>query len=136
MQTKPKTIRICPVCNTEFQSYPYLIKRNQGKYCSIKCSGKVNLTKIKKGQRLSPSTEFQKGSVPSNWKGDSVGYKCLHDWVKSRLGRPTKCEFCLTEEKRKYEWANKSGNYNRDLSDWLRLCTPCHRRYDNQRRSI
>lgn len=26
--------------------------------------------------------------------------------------------------------ANKSGEYLRDLSDWLSLCVSCHRKYD------
>src|SRR3990167_2675149 len=27
-------------------------------------------------------------------------------------------------------WANKSGKYNRNLADWLRLCAKCHYHYD------
>ena len=135
MNIKPKTLNICLVCGDKFQVYPYLIRKGFGKYCSMECSKKEN-TKglIKKGQRLSPKTEFKKGNIPWNWKGDNVGYKCLHDWVKKRLGKPQCCDFCLTTIKRKYEWANKSGNYKRELSDWIRLCTPCHRKYDNKRR--
>lgn len=37
---------------------------------------------------------------------------------------------CLQCNTGKFEWANKSGDYKRDLSDWLRLCISCHRKYD------
>ena len=68
-----------------------------------------------------------------NWKGDLVGYWGLHNWVSRQLGKPTQCEFCGTGKARKFEWANKSGNYLRDITDWLRLCTKCHRNYDYSR---
>lgn len=65
------------------------------------------------------------------WKGDKVGKSALHQWVIRRLGKPQQCEFCGDNSDRRYAWANKSGLYLRDLSDWLRLCYPCHMKYDN-----
>jgi hypothetical protein len=62
------------------------------------------------------------------WKGDKVGYLALHAWVARHLGTPSKCERCGTTKKRRYEWANKSRKYKRDISDWERLCVPCHRK--------
>lgn len=65
------------------------------------------------------------------WKGDDVGYTSLHRWVRKQLGAKNKCEHCLSESKKKYEWSNKSHQYNRrDTNDWVRLCTSCHRKYD------
>jgi len=64
------------------------------------------------------------------WKGDAVGYGALHDWVKRYLGEPRYCVTCHSYRKRKYEWASKSKHYLRDLSDWKRLCTSCHRKFD------
>jgi hypothetical protein len=66
----------------------------------------------------------------SNWKGNDVGYYGLHDWIKRKKGTPQKCDKCGDISNRKYEWANKTGKYKRVLSDWMRVCTPCHRRYD------
>ncbi len=71
-----------------------------------------------------------RGSNHPNWKGDEVSYGALHEWVKRSLGKPEICEHCRSTEKRYYDWANKSGNYRRDLSDWIRLCKPCHKRFD------
>ena len=71
-----------------------------------------------------------RGELNANWKGDDVGYTALHDWLSLRLGQPRKCEHCKTETAKKYEWANLSGEYKRDLKDWVRLCVACHRLND------
>jgi hypothetical protein len=64
------------------------------------------------------------------WKGNMVSYSGLHKWVARKLGKPNKCEHCGTTTSTKYEWANKSGKYLRDLDDWIRLCRSCHFEYD------
>jgi hypothetical protein len=66
-----------------------------------------------------------------NWKGDKVGYDGLHDWIQRERGNPQQCEFCGTTTAKRYEWANKSHEYKRDLTDWIRLCPSCHKRYDD-----
>lgn len=65
-----------------------------------------------------------------NWKGKGVGYCGLHYWVKNKLGSPSKCAYCLTIKARKFEWCSIDHKYKRNLSDWIRLCTKCHRNYD------
>lgn len=50
----------CFICRKEFETYPSRLKKGLGKYCSKVCSDKFTL--IKKGQRISPKTEFQKGN--------------------------------------------------------------------------
>lgn len=65
-----------------------------------------------------------------NWKGDAVGYTALHMWLYGKLGQPQLCEVCGSTNKKKYEWANISGLYKREVSDWKRLCTSCHRNFD------
>lgn len=131
MNIKPKNIKKCLVCGKEFQTYPYLIKNGNGKYCSRNCSCKVNKTKIVLGQRLSPRTEFKKGLVPHNFKQKGYGYKCLHDWIKRRLTKINKCQMC-GEVKNRLECANKSGMYKREINDWIKLCVKCHRKYDKE----
>lgn len=80
------------------------------------------LSKIRKGINV--------GEESWNWKGDNVGYTALHNWVSRILGKPRKCNHCKTINARKYEWANISHKYKRELSDWIRLCSKCHRQYD------
>ena len=65
------------------------------------------------------------------WKGNGAGYNALHSWIRKKLGKPKVCHNCKTEVAKKYEWANISKEYKRELSDWVRLCTSCHRFYDN-----
>lgn len=67
------------------------------------------------------------------WKGDRVGYYALHAWIQRKIGKPKKCSSCGSEDRKRYEWANKSGQYKRDFSDWIRLCKPCHVKYDMSR---
>ena len=79
------------------------------------------------------NSEWQRkatGSKNPNWKGDDVTYIGLHSWVWRNKGRPKKCEHCGTTTAKRFEWANKSHEYKRDLTDWIRLCTSCHKKYD------
>lgn len=84
------------------------------RFCSISCS-KMGISK---------------GSLNNNWRGDDVGYQGVHIWMRKTYGQPEFCEHCKTSEHRMYHWANISREYKRERSDWLRLCVPCHHRYD------
>ena len=69
------------------------------------------------------------------WKGVKAGYAAIHYWVSNNFGKPNKCEHC-GKENHKYKsihWANKSGNYLRDIKDWIRLCVVCHKKFDMSR---
>lgn len=162
------------VCGKRFKTFPCKIKERKGIFCSRKChyqnasrpsgleyeikvknrgwfkKGHKPLNTIKKGQRLSPKTEFQKGTIPFTkihpeclpreshhhaWKGNKVGYAALHDWVYSRLGKPTKCTFCnkLKTTIKSMHWANKSRKYKREANDWMPLCASCHKLYDRKK---
>lgn len=70
----------------------------------------------------------QTGNRNHRWKGDDIGYKGLHDWVFKNFGRPEQCEMCSKDglKGRQIHWANVSGKYRRDRSDWKRLCARCH----------
>lgn len=112
------------------------LARYQGKQCT-ECNKPVtnkNLSGLclscgKKGERhhLFGKPRLQ-GEKHYAWKGDKVGYGALHDWVRSRLVAPKKCQHC--GEEKKLDLANKTGQYLRDLDDWLWLCRSCHRQYD------
>lgn len=57
-------------------------------------------------------------------------YHRAHKWVYKTKGRPSRCEQCLTTTAKKFEWANLSQEYGMVESDWKRMCTSCHRKYD------
>lgn len=66
-----------------------------------------------------------------HWKGDDAGYYAIHDWIAKEAGRPQECELCgTTDPGKRYEWANISGQYRRERSDFMRLCKACHNAYD------
>lgn len=86
-------------------------------------------------------THFKKGvcgEEHSQWKGDDVGYSGVHTWVKKEYGQPDKCEQCGKSGLKGHQinWANKSGEYKRDIKDWLRLCRKCHHKYDGISKKI
>ena len=68
------------------------------------------------------------------WKGDKVGYRGIHKWIERKLGKANKCSFDPTHQSVRFDWANISGSYLRDLEDWSQLCRKCHRQYDMIRR--
>jgi hypothetical protein len=68
-----------------------------------------------------------------NWKGEKVSYVGLHAWIRRKKGTPRKCELCGTIKAKKYEWANIDHKYKRDVNDYFRCCTSCHRTYDMEK---
>lgn len=85
-----------------------------------------------KGKRTPP----QEGVKAPHWLGDKAKpasiYCRVHRWVERQLGKPLICEHCEREVEttRLIHWANISKEYKYDVSDWARLCTFCHKRYD------
>jgi hypothetical protein len=103
----------CPICGIE--------KSIKSKSCR-KCITIVRPSKLRK-----------------DWKGKNVGYRCLHLWVERILGKPETCEYCGKSglKGKQIHWANKSHQYKRELTDWIRLCSSCHKYYDmGKRRKI
>jgi len=124
-------------------------KEHKKKLSDVKKGKHYSLfTEFKRGQSGSPATQFKKGqstwnkglkgymegALSSSWKGDDVGYGALHKWIYRKLGQPDTCEHCAESELKnnKIHWANKSGEYKRQLTDWLRLCVSCHSKYDKE----
>jgi hypothetical protein len=72
------------------------------------------------------------------WKGDKVSYRSLHLWIYYHKGHPSTCEHCKKTSLKAQEihWASLSGEYKRDLNDWIRLCVKCHRKLDKNRKTI
>lgn len=92
-------------------------------------------------QAIAAATATIKGNFGADahaWKGDAVGYRGLHYWVASILGKPDTCERCGASglSGRFIHWANKSGKYIRDITDWMRLCASCHAKNDRLIRNL
>lgn len=141
-----KVIVSCAVCSNPLTTSQERIKEGRGKFCSRTCYEKDWNKRIpgwNKGKQATwmLGNQYRKG-VPNinpsriygeknhKWKGNDVGYAGLHTWVSRQLGKPKKCDHCGDTSDRRYEWANKSHEYLRDKNDWIRLCLPCHKKYD------
>ncbi len=78
----------------------------------------------------------QEGEKAPHWKGDKAKpasvYSRVHRWMERQKGKPLKCENCNKEAKntRQAHWANISGEYLYDVTDWIRLCPRCHKTFD------
>lgn len=59
-----------------------------------------------------------------NWKGNKVGYKGLHQWLRMHKPKVDLCESC--KENPPFDLANISGEYKRELDNYEWLCRRCH----------
>lgn len=142
--------RKCEVCVATLYVFPYQLKMGYGRFCSRSCKSKWIVTtnnyksgqKRRKGLPAHPNTiianQKKCGELCYQWKGENVGYRALHNWVERLLGKPSVCSVCKdnTKAHRQYHWANLSGKYYRDISDWARMCASCHCRYDNKKKVL
>lgn len=64
------------------------------------------------------------GEKHASWKGDEVGYKSLHEWIRKYKPKVYLCEICKSQRPR--DLANISGKYKRDIDDYRWLCRRCH----------
>jgi len=86
--------------------------------------------KIRKVGEFRQTEEAKRKISLANTK-NSRHYSSLHSWVTRYKGKAFGCIDCGTTEKDKnYEWSNVSGEYLRDLSDYVSRCVPCHRKKD------
>src|SRR3972149_4249881 len=73
----------------------------------------------------------KRGKESDSWKGDDVGYRGLHIWIQIMLGKPEYCVKCGRHGNGHHmHWANISGKYLRDITDWVRFCPKCHGLFD------
>lgn len=117
MPNDPTTVQYvipssCLTCGSATKSKPSKVR----KFCSPHCYH-IDMTK-------------RRGANTPRWTGNNVGYISLHQWVSQNRGKPSLCENCGSTDSKRYEWANISKEYKRELSDWMRLCKSCHVKYD------
>ncbi len=69
------------------------------------------------------------GANHSSWKGEAVGYRGLHYWIRRKNGHPIVCVQCGVRG-RGIQWANTDGLYRRDPADYVGMCPSCHKKHD------
>jgi len=81
-------------------------------------------------ETLDKMRQAEMGEKNPQWRGETVGYHAIHNWITSRKPKPAKCEHC--GQKPPYDLANISGEYKRDVNDWKWLCRSCHMHEDGR----
>lgn len=72
-------------------------------------------------------------TIYKTFKGTNTEYAALHAWVRKNKGRASFCSDRGANEKHlRYEWANVSHKYKKDVDDYISLCRPCHFKYDRK----
>lgn len=107
--------RTCFTCKKDFMAVFTEVKRGGAITCSRKCFY----------ERLPIILEEKNANM-------NMAYGSVHQWVKRKNGQPSVCDNCSSKNSKAYDWANISGEYRRDLSDWKRLCRSCHLFWDRQ----
>jgi hypothetical protein len=69
------------------------------------------------------------GDKHPNWKGDSASLSSIHVWIRKHKPDNGICEVCGKTNCR-IECANISGEYRRDVEDYMYLCRSCHVAFD------
>lgn len=62
-------------------------------------------------------------------KSGKEHYWAIHSWLR-KYPKKGYCSEC--DKKGKTDWANISGDYLRDIVDYLELCRSCHNVYDGR----
>ncbi len=96
------------------------------KFCSIKCF-------------YLESKESRTGKNNPNWKGikGKYAYSNLHKWIGSNYGKPELCRNIECKKSSiKFEWANITGIYERDIKNYIELCRSCHTNFDRYKKKI
>lgn len=116
----------CLVCGSEYRAVNDS-KSHRQKFCKREC---YELHWVDNVRPIMKEPIGLKGEENPTWKGNDAGYAAIHKWVSRWKGKPSKCENCKTTTAKKFEWCNTDHQYRRNLDDWIRMCTTCHREYD------
>lgn len=134
-------IAICENCDNQYKISPSLYNRSKHHFCSRKCSFDFSrdrriaqIKEIGKSTRFSPGDKKHKNhrvlSGPDHyaWKGENVGYRGLHAWIRRVAGDPGPCVDCGSIVN--CQWSNTDGKYRRVASDYVSRCASCHKFHD------
>ena len=95
-------------------------------YCSLKCSCKAS--KLKRLGDKNPA-----------WKGNKglYAYTNLHKHLRRIHGHALLCrnENCSGNSK-VFGWANITGTYSTDISNFTELCKSCHTNFDRYKKPL
>ncbi len=70
-------------------------------------------------------TDETKRKIAATKTKNDPSYGAVHVWMLKYHRKAGRCEYCGKQGKT--DWANISGKYRRDRSDFRELCRSCHR---------
>lgn len=82
---------------------------------------------MKKGQSYQISN-IKRINKRKDVKRKNITLCSLHVWLNKNYKKPKQCSFC--KEIKKLDWANITGIYDRNINNYIALCTKCHLRLD------
>lgn len=147
--------KTCLTCGKTFFK-PYTLCKERWKlaqYCSRKCAGfkkglipwnkgtKGVMKAWNKGKKMRPETRAKilpllakytkPGPTHPNWKGENAKYAAIHMWVNKYKKKPKYCTKCgKAGNSHQIHWSNIDHKYQRNLDDYIALCTSCHKKHD------
>jgi len=65
-----------------------------------------------------------------NWKGDKVGKKPIHNYIRRRKNISKNCENCNEKKILELSFNHSLGKYTRNIKDYKWLCRKCHFKRD------
>lgn len=117
-------------CNCGFTRPKYDKRGRECKYINGHFwKGRKLLEETKQKMRLKQCCENNPG-----WKGDNIGIKTLHQWVRRHFWPTKLCQMCLFGPP--YDLANITGIYNREFKNWRYFCRKCHMESDERLKNL
>ena len=114
-----KTLIHCKNCGKFTNKFRFGSYKEVRKFCCHKCSADYH------------KKHGVKGKKHHLWKGKDASYITQHQWINRNYGKANKCEHCNIKNANRYHWANISGKYKRNVSDYKQLCVSCHGKYNH-----
>ena len=88
------------------------------------------ISQYQKGRKKKPES-IAKTVAAKIKQWSDLSYMGKHRRIWKKYGKANKCESFSCDESCKYfEWANVSGKYLEDISDWKMMCCRCHKLFD------
>lgn len=123
----PKVFNICVICNSEYRVKP---SHAMGRTTCGSQECVIAYRKTLPAYWAGKERPDMKGENNWKWTSEKVNYAALHTWIKREKGNPIICKLEDHTCKGSLEWANISGEYKRDINDFMSLCHSHHVRYD------
>jgi CRISPR/Cas system-associated endonuclease/helicase Cas3 len=114
--------KLCEGCLTPVQ-------RLDQKYC---CNCVVRI-KPKNCVHNKPHSFQARHKIAAKKRKDKLTYSAVHTWLRREYGAANHCEIDGNHSG-KFNWANISGKYLKDVNDYRQLCSLHHYWYDRDKK--